>query len=887
MTSPAPANPKNIFSVGHARFTVLTSRLLRLEWVADGNFEDRSTMTVNNRWTKTVDFSVKQTAKKLTLTTSDLTLTYQPNGKPFSKANLEIRLTLKGKSIRWWPGKSDSKNLQGTARTLDGVNGSKEKKWVTPENLDPKKDVLQRSGHGWCWQGEWKELTLSEGLISRNGCAVVDDSTSVVLDSSLCDWQPWVRERPPGKRQDLYFLGYGHDYKDALKESQQLFGSQPLPPRYVLGYWYSRYWAYTDKELKQLVTDYEQCGLPLDVLVIDMDWHKMGWTGYSWDPDYFPDPEGLLKWLRKKGLKITLNLHPADGVFDFEDAFPDMLKTMGLQKKELPDLEPRHHALYKLLGLHPETAKRIPLNICDPEYMRAYFKCLHHPLEKMGVDFWWMDWQQGSQGSHLPHLDTLPWINELHWQDQVRNRKTKRPLNFSRFGGVGAGRMPVGFSGDTYINWDSLAYQPYFTATASNVLYGTWSHDIGGHMSGTLTPELYTRWIQFGVYSPILRTHASKSPESERRVFHYPEPYRRIMSNDCKRRYQLVPYIYTQMRNAVDTGISLCRPLYYEWPEENQAYTFRNQYMFGDEMLVAPVVRPVDESTEMTDMSVWLPQGEWWDTAWGSPVQGGGVVKRSYVLEETPVFVRPGTVIPEQQQTSRLKKGSYPSLVFRIYSGKAGSGTVYEDDGENNEWKNGKAAEIRCDHEKKGSVRTIRIHPATGSFSTFRAKRPVQVILEGVAPPKDVAGTNWTYDGDTCSLQLDLGKVDLTQGVELKVRDAGSALQKRGYGLKGLMTRLEKVRALNCLVSPAHPVHGEERLAVEAAQTGNRIGLKPDTFSKECRQLEEILQRLPTSLRQYQDAFTDQKSGGLTKNAETLLRARNILTATLKDLQRL
>jgi alpha-glucosidase len=95
----------------------------------------------------------------------------------------------------------------------------------------------------------------------------------------------------------------------------------------------------------------------------------------------------------------------------------------------------------------------------------------------------------------------------------------RRPICFSRYGGIGAGRYPIGFSGDTYITWDSLAYQPWFTATASNVLYGTWSHDIGGHMSGENTPELYTRWMQFGLFSPILRTHANKSKTSDRRVF--------------------------------------------------------------------------------------------------------------------------------------------------------------------------------------------------------------------------------------------------------------------------------------------------------------------------------------------------------------------------------
>ena len=880
----------NLVSFHHARFTLLTSRFIRMEWAEDKAFEDLHTLTVSNRATEPVPHQVTTDENKLVLTTEHLTLTYTDTGKPFDQGNLEVRFPLKDKNVRWVPGKQDNGNLKGTAKTLDGVNGRMKQTWVPIEDADPEMPILQSNkDNTWVSQGVWgTKLELCDGLISKSGWAVLDDSTACVLDPELCDWQPWVRERHPGERRDLYFLGYGHDYKAALRDASRIFGQQPLPPRYALGYWYSRYWAYTDQELKQLVEDFDTMNLPLDVLVIDMDWHKLGWTGYSWDPDFFPDPEALLKWLKDRDLKITLNLHPADGVFDFEDAFPDMLKAMGLKREDLPDLEPIYHRLYKLMGLDPKQAKRIPLDINDPNYMQAYFRCLHHPQEQAGVDFWWMDWQQGRTGSKLPNLDTLPWINELHWQDQVRNRPDQRPINFSRFGGVGAGRMPVGFSGDTIVTWDSLAYQPYFTATAANVLYGYWSHDIGGHMQGHLTPELYTRWLQFGVFSPILRTHTSKSQDAERRLFHFPDPYRSIMMRDLRRRYELVPYIYREMYKGVASGLSLVRPMYLEYPEIPAAYKCPDQYHFGDEMIVAPVVTPMDPQTESTSVKFWLPPGDWFDTARGLLLEGGKWVRAPYALSEVPIFVRPGTVIPEQHFTRRLKTGSFAEPVFRIFPGDQGSGILYEDDGISTAYQGGQRAELTLSHERKGDLRLIRLEMTRGQTQPkvkgFKKKRRVQVILEGVAPPQEMIGAKWHYDGNQAALHLDLGVIDVTLPHEIRLREAEPDHNMMAMGLKGLMTRLERIRELNCLVSPARPVHAEERLAVRLAQTGNRIGMRPETFADEVSALHETLPRLPGVLRAYAKAFAEDKQDPDCPQAVTLQQAA-AMARELKTLQ--
>jgi hypothetical protein len=201
----ASANPANVVISSNARFTFLTDRMIRLEWAEDGVFEDLATLTVANRHTEPVVFTRKEYGGTLVLKTEYLTLTHTPDSKPLSKKNLSIEFKFNGESVVWHPGKKDRRNLKGTAETLDQAHGSQLRKWVPVEEKDPSRPVLVDGGTA-VWQGDMKPIPLCDGLISRSGWAVVDDSSSVVLDPELCDWQPWVRERTPGTRQDLYFF---------------------------------------------------------------------------------------------------------------------------------------------------------------------------------------------------------------------------------------------------------------------------------------------------------------------------------------------------------------------------------------------------------------------------------------------------------------------------------------------------------------------------------------------------------------------------------------------------------------------------------------------------------------------------------------------------------
>lgn len=871
MDTNAVARAKATVIDGRTRFTVLTERMIRMEWSGDGMFEDRPSLAVVNRHLPVPPFTVSRRGDTIQIQTAAITLTYRGQGAPFSRSNLSCRFAAGGVRGEWVFGRKDSRNLGGTLRTLDNMDGEVPHEWKPDAN------------GVWGLVAGKAPAKVPPGLVSRSGWSLLDDSRSVVLDPAGGKGVPWVTPRPEGRRQDLYFMAYGQDYRGWVREAALVFGRQPLAPRFTLGYWYSRYWAYTDRELEDLVQEFNRAGVPLDVLVIDMDWHKPGWTGYSWDRGYFPDPDEHLRWLKKQGLKVTLNLHPADGVGDQEDQFDAVHRHLGGDRSRLI----RKPLLSNDVVI---SRKRIAMDMTDPKYVEAYFKYLHHPQERKGVDFWWMDWQQGLK-TKIEGLDPLPWINHLHWTDMAANpeRRGKRPLCFSRYGGLGAGRYPVGFSGDTHSTWKSLAYQPGFTADAANVLYGYWSHDIGGHMFGNLTPELYTRWIQFGAFSPILRSHSSKSMAHDRRFWNFPEPYRGVMREAVRQRYAWVPYLYSENRRCYDTGLSLCRPMYYHHPGEEDAYRHRNQYYCGESVLVAPVVTPAEESTGLAAVDVWLPKGKWFDGATGEMLAGGKVHRRMYTIAEVPHYVRPGTILPGQLPAMRLEPGSYAELVATCFPGGNGAYDLYEDDGVSEEYRSGQYATIPFAQQEKDGRRVVAIGPARGTFTGFLARRGMEIRFPVSVPPEAVRaggrllrwkhrleGTGWSYDGQSATVIVRLEGVNLRRKTVVELVGNPSSRARSVSGLAGLLRRLGTVAEYTKLVSPCFPMHKDERLAVWAAQTGNRVSRDPESLARELAGLRRSLQRLPAALKEFEALYrkaNNREAAGYLARAGRILKA--------------
>ncbi|RYF36903.1 MAG: alpha-xylosidase, partial [Cytophagaceae bacterium] len=281
----AMAASQNPVIVGQARFSVLTPNCIRIEYKRDGKFVDQPSLFAANRKARFNEFTTEKSGKSTIIDTGAIRLSYSSNGKPLSATNLSA--TIKN-GTNWTPEAKNVGNLGGTLRTLDSVFGP---------------------------------VDLGQGVLSRDGWYLLDDSTTPLLPGD------WASARPKDAGQDWYLFGYGTNYRAALKSLTAVGGTVPLPRRNLLGSWSSRYWPYSSNDFRNIVQEYKQHDFPLDNMVLDMDWHRDGWTGWSWNRKLLPDAEQLMRDLHREGLQITLNLHPADGVGPHEDQYANFMKA--------------------------------------------------------------------------------------------------------------------------------------------------------------------------------------------------------------------------------------------------------------------------------------------------------------------------------------------------------------------------------------------------------------------------------------------------------------------------------------------------------------------------------------------------------------------------------
>jgi alpha-glucosidase (family GH31 glycosyl hydrolase) len=582
------SSPKTYKTVTHGQYrvTVLTSRLFRVEHDPNQTFEDRATKTIWHRMS-TSPFETGVEGNRLSVRTAHWTLQVDSRLTPEEGIRLIDNATGKTRHVS-----SFSKgNLKGTARTLDMADGA---------------------------------IPLEDGFVSKDGIAIFDDAMSVVFEDG----------KIVGTNidtHDLYIFAYGSDYAQAIRDFYTIAGRTPLIPKKVLGNWWSRYWSYDEEELKGVVDTFKTKDIPLSVLIIDMDWHITdvpaeiggGWTGYTWNKSYFDNPEAMLKGFKDQGLMLSLNLHPADGIRPFDDCYDAVRTRMGIPDDQKPVIK---------------------FDLTDPKFVEAYFKDVHHPLERQGIDFWWIDWQQGMR-SNIDNLDPLFILNHNHFMDGY-NRFGEPYIIFSRYAGPGSHRYPVGFSGDSFTTWESLRFQPYFTATATNVGYGWWSHDIGGHQAGIQDRELMVRWVQYGIFSPIMRLHSTKSFYQRREPWRWDRESEGLMAEAMRLRHRLVPYLHTFNHVNSKGDLPLVRPLYYTWPKDKDSYHNPNQAMFGTELMIAPVTSRTVKGLGLSKERVWFPKGGWFDFFTGRHVKKDGVKTIHTPLDRFNVYAKPGAIVP-------------------------------------------------------------------------------------------------------------------------------------------------------------------------------------------------------------------------------------------------
>ncbi|HEY4721695.1 MAG TPA: TIM-barrel domain-containing protein, partial [Anaerolineae bacterium] len=378
----------------------------------------------------------------------------------------------------------------------------------------------------------------------------------------------------------------------------------------------------------------------------------------------------------------------------------------------------------------------VDFDIADPKFIQAYFEILHHPYEAQGVDFWWLDWQQGAS-SKLAELDPLLGLNHFHFYDLGRDG-SKRSFIFSRWFGLGNHRYPIGFSGDTIVSWESLAFQPYFTATAANVAYGWWSHDIGGHMRGLEDNELYARWVQFGAFSPILRLHSTNNPYQDRRPWVRDETTLRIIRAAMQLRHRLIPYLYTMAWRNHAEAMPLITPMYYDYPETEDAYRCPNQYAFGTELIAAPFTTPLDPDTRLSRQPVWLPHGDWFDFFTGEHYAGDRWLAAYGTLDDIPVFAKAGAIVPLAPKVGWGGIDNPTHLDIHIFPGADHRFEMYEDDGLTNAYQQGRFGLTSFSQHWQTTHADFTIEPVRGDVAVVPASRTYTLIFHCLVQPERV-----------------------------------------------------------------------------------------------------------------------------------------------------
>lgn len=770
----APARDRGSVIDGPARFQVLTPTLIRLEHSADGRFEDRPTLTVGERPRTSTRFESTVEAGWRVIRTSRVELRWR-RGTDFSAENLRLRFRdgRQRREVSPQPGVEQTQ-LGGWTRALDLSDGR--------EPLNP-------------------------GILAREGWTVVDDSASALLVDDGPGFA--VRETEEDYR-DWYAFAYGHDYARALKDLRVLTGSAPLLPRHAFGVWFSRYFAYTEEEFRDLVARFETEGVPLDVLSLDTDFKRIhdpvganlgtlavgqpgrafSWNGWDWNRDLFPDPDAFVDFAHERDIGLIANIHPSisssDPQFEATDERAGGLATSDECRVLQADTRGTCHVF----------------DWTDEDQLEAYIE-LHDLFADTGIDAFWLDWCCEAEGAgDAPGLSPDTWINS-RYAEYHRRLGTRWPA-VSRIGasylpdgsygdrGVAVGgtgalaehRSTIHFTGDTCATWEMLAFQAEMTAAEAAIGMPYVSHDIGSFNGepqlgqcnavaaalarAPVSDDLFVRWLQLGAFQPLDRLHSN---HGERLPWEYAGETALAAAEALRLRGTLVPYTYSAAARAVRTGLPIAGPMWLRWPRREAAHDHPTQFTYGRDLVVAPVTTPGSTA----DVEVWVPPGEWVERVTGERFRGPGLETISVGLDRIPVLVRAGAVLPGHAPGRRAGLAPSRSVVLTAFAGRRGRGEMYDDAGTGFGHERGRSTRTTFVQRRRGDTVTLRIGRARGDFPGALRARTWDVSVRDVDRPRVVSvdgrrTTRWSWDRASRTLRVVLERVPSDAGARLRVR---------------------------------------------------------------------------------------------------------------------
>lgn len=614
-TQAALAPASSIIKGNKYRFTILTPRVIRLEYNVNGIFSDEPTELILRRNLPSPQFQLNDDDKYLEVTTEYFRLSYtKERNFEGSKVNpteyLKIE-SLKNKKI-WYYNHPEVRNY--------GI---------------PAAD-LTVAGHG---------------LYSPDGFATINDSYDYIFNQNGT-----VKEK---KSLDIYLFVYGNDFELALIDYYEMTGYPSMIPRYALGNWWSRNDDYDDAKLKELVDTFEKKEIPISTILLDKDWHKRTYlgkkhlkTGFTFNDKYFQNPSAMITYLHQKKIKLGLNINPIEGLTNIDTYYNEALKYLKADKRGI-----------------------IPFNTFDPKFVDVYLKFFIHPLDNLGIDFYWLDMDEET---NIPYLALL---KHYQFYDMYRDFK-RRPMVLGQDTLIAPHRYPVLYSGKTIVSWSTLRKIPFYNISAFNNGVSFWAHDIGGYFGGIEDSELYARFVQLGTFSPILKFGCEKGRYYKREPWLWDIKTYNIVKQYLTLRHKLIPYIYSEAYKYHKDGAALVKPLYlYNHDLYNDAL-YKNEYFFGSEMLICPILNPKDNVMNRSLLNFYMPEGIWYDFVTSKKFLGDKKYVSFFKDEEYPVFVRAGSIIPLSNNQNLNDTTPPKDMEIHIFPGKDNTYTLFEDDGE-------------------------------------------------------------------------------------------------------------------------------------------------------------------------------------------------------------
>ena len=596
------------------RITVLTERLLRLEYHPEGIFNDLETTLVKFRNFPKPVFEKQEDERYLVIKTKYFNLSYSKY-KPFDAGKLlpmaNLKVDLLGTDRSWYYNHPEVKNYKGNFIALDG-------------SLDDAK--------------------ARNGLYSIDGFASFNDSFNYLYDQ---DKKLYQRD---GKGIDIYLFMYNQDFDLALKDYFMLTGYPSMIPRYALGNWWSRDLDYSSEDIEELTNHFEKNAIPISVLLLDKGWHSND-TGFTFNKELISDPETLINNLHSKNIHLGLNLNFKDGISPNEEHYQELASMFNITDNKIIAFDP-----------------------LNPVLLDSIYKVMLSPLTKLGVDFYWNDISSNDITS-----DKLMILNDSLYNSDIINSKEKRMI-LARNGLIGTHRYPVTYTGKNIIGWDMLKKIARINEEASNVGVNFISNDVNGNYGGVEEEELYVRAIEQAVFGPIVRFHAPRGRYYRKEPWRWNAKTVEIASRFLRLRHRMIPYLYTLAYNYHKNGDLMIKPLNYKYPWIYDDSSYRNEYLLGDNILVAPIVNKKDELINRTIHRVFIPEGTWYDFMTGKKFPGNKQYISFYREEDYPIFVKKGGIIP---LTKNVKENNFTgnpdSFEIHIFPGESNTFDLYED----------------------------------------------------------------------------------------------------------------------------------------------------------------------------------------------------------------